>query len=185
VGDVLFIEVSLSPGKGSLNLTGKLGDVMKESAMLAISYLKANYAQFGINPKVFNHWDIHIHVPEGAVPKDGPSAGITLLTSLVSIFTQRNVKKDFAMTGELTLRGVVLPVGGIKEKILAAKRKGINNIILCENNRKDVDDINQRYIEGLTFNYVKSATEVIDIALEKKQVKNPIEINNPDFIEKK
>jgi ATP-dependent Lon protease len=184
-GDVLFIEVSLSPGKGSLNLTGKLGDVMKESAMLAISYLKANYAQFGINPKVFNHWDIHIHVPEGAVPKDGPSAGITLLTSLVSIFTQRNVKKDFAMTGELTLRGVVLPVGGIKEKILAAKRKGINNIILCENNRKDVDDINQRYIEGLTFNYVKSATEVIDIALEKKQVKNPIEINNPDFIEKK
>ena len=184
-GDVLFIEVSLSPGKGNLNLTGKLGDVMKESAMLAITYLKANYAQFGINPKVFNHWDIHIHVPEGAVPKDGPSAGITLLTSLISIFTQRNVKKDFAMTGELTLRGVVLPVGGIKEKILAAKRKGINNIILCENNRKDVEDINERYIEGLTFNYVKSATEVIDIALEKKQVKNPIEINNPDFIEKR
>jgi ATP-dependent Lon protease len=184
-GDVLYIETSLNPGKGLLNLTGKLGEVMKESAMLALTYLKAHYKDFGINPKAFDQWDIHIHVPEGSVPKEGPSAGITLLTALVSVFTQRSVKKDIAMTGELTLRGVVLPVGGIKEKLLAAKRQGVKEIILCENNRKDVMDINEKYLSGLKFYYVKNAIDVIDHALEKKQTPNALNVNDPEFAEKK
>jgi ATP-dependent Lon protease len=184
-GDVLYIETSLNPGKGQLNLTGKLGDVMKESAMLALTYLKSHYKDFGINPKSFDSWDIHIHVPEGSVPKEGPSAGITLLSALVSVFTQRSVKKDIAMTGELTLRGVVLPVGGIKEKLLAAKRQGVKEIVLCEHNRKDVLDINEKYLSGLTFYYVKNARDVIDHVLEKKQTAKPLNINNPEFAEKK
>lgn len=183
-GDVLYIETSLSPGKGNILLTGKLGDVMKESAQLAFTYLKSNYKTYGIDPKSFEIWDLHIHVPEGAVPKEGPSAGITLFTSLVSLFTQRNTKKNIAMTGELTLRGVVLPVGGIKEKILAAKRKGISHIILCENNRKDVEDIQNKYVEGLIFHYVKQARDVIEIALDQKQIANPLQINNPDLLKK-
>lgn len=183
-GDVLYIETSLSPGKGNLHMTGKLGEVMKESAMLAYTYLKSHYFDFGLESRAFENWDIHIHVPEGAVPKEGPSAGITLITAIVSIFTQRNVRQDIAMTGELTLRGVVLPVGGIKEKILAAKRKGINRIILCENNRKDVEDISEKYVEGMNFHYVKHAKEVIDIALEKKMVDKPLNINNPPFATK-
>lgn len=181
-GDVLYIETSLSPGKGRLILTGKLGEVMKESAQLAISYLKTNYHNYGIEAKAFDYWDIHIHVPEGAVPKEGPSAGITLLTAIVSSFTQKVVKKNIAMTGELTLKGIVLPVGGIKEKILAAKRLGIKNIVLCENNRKDVEDINERYINGLQFHYVKKAQEVIDYVLEKEMIKDAIDLNNPEFI---
>ena len=180
-GDILYIETSLSPGKGQLNLTGKLGEVMKESALLALTYLKAHHKDFGISPKAFDLWDVHIHVPEGAVPKEGPSAGITLLTALVSIFTQRNVKKGIAMTGELTLRGVVLPVGGIKEKILAAKRHKIYEIILCEDNRKDVEEIDTKYLEGMNFHYVKKATEVIDMALEKTPVKGRLNVNDPDF----
>jgi ATP-dependent Lon protease len=184
-GDVLYIETSLNPGKGLLNLTGKLGEVMKESAMLALTYLKAHNKDFGINPRAFEQWDIHIHVPEGSVPKEGPSAGITLLTALVSVFTQRSVKKDIAMTGELTLRGVVLPVGGIKEKLLAAKRQGVKEIILCENNRKDVLDINEKYLSGLKFHYVKNAIEVIDLALEKKQTPKALNVNDPEFVEKK
>jgi ATP-dependent Lon protease len=181
-GDRLFIEVNLSPGKGKLQLTGKLGEVMKESAILAISYLKSKYKTYNINPNAFEFWDIHIHVPEGAVPKDGPSAGITLLSALASMFTQRVVKKHIAMTGELTLRGAVLPVGGIKEKILAAKRAGMKEVILCEYNRKDVEDINEKYRTGLKFHYVKNASEVIDIALEKEKISHAIEINTPDFM---
>jgi len=181
-GDVLYIEASLNPGKGNVTLTGKLGEVMKESAMLCLTYLKSHYRDFEINPKAFEYWDIHIHVPEGSVPKEGPSAGITLLTAMVSIFTQRNVKKDIAMTGELTLRGVVLPVGGIKEKILAAKRHGIKEIILCTNNKKDIDDINKEYIKGLKFHYIKTVKELMDKALENLPVKNALNINNPDFI---
>jgi ATP-dependent Lon protease len=182
---VLFIETSLNPGKGQMNLTGKLGEVMKESAMLAFTYLKAHYKDFGINPKAFEQWDIHIHVPEGSVPKEGPSAGITLLTALVSVYTQRSVRKDIAMTGELTLRGVVLPVGGIKEKLLAAKRHGVKEIILCENNRKDVLDINEKYLSGLKFYYVKNALDVIEHALEKKLTPKALNVNDPDFVEKK
>ena len=182
-GDVLYIEASLSPGKGILNLTGKLGEVMRESALLALNYLKSHYKDFNINPKAFDFWDIHIHVPEGSIPKEGPSAGITLLTALVSIFTQRNVRPGLAMTGELTLRGVVLPVGGIKEKILAAKRHGIKEIILCENNKKDIEDIREEYIKGLKFHYIKSVGELVEKALEPKVVKNPVNINHPDFID--
>lgn len=180
-GDTLYIETSLSPGKGRLQLTGKLGDVMKESAQIAHSYLKANYKDFNIDPQAFEVWDIHVHVPEGSVPKEGPSAGITMLTALASAFSQRKVKSKLAMTGELTLRGSVLPVGGIKEKILAAKRFGIKEIILSEHNRKDIHKINQEYLEGLSFHFVKRAEEVIPLALEKKSVKNPIEINHPEF----
>lgn len=180
-GDVLYIEASLIPGKGILNLTGKLGEVMRESALLAYNYLKSHYKDFGINPKAFDYWDVHIHVPEGSVPKEGPSAGITLLTALMSIYTQKNVKPGFAMTGELTLRGVVLPVGGIKEKILAAKRHGIKEIILCENNRKDIEDIRGEYIKGLRFHYIKTVPELIEKVLEPKVVRNALNINQPEF----
>jgi len=171
-GDILFIESILSKGKGTLNITGNLGKVMKESATIALEYIKSNADVFGINPDVFEKYNVHIHVPEGATPKDGPSAGITMLTSLVSLFTQRKVKKSLAMTGEITLRGKVLPVGGIKEKILAAKRARIKEIILCKENKKDILEIKEDYLKGLTFNYVNDMSEVIDIAVTKQKVKN-------------
>ena len=171
-GDILFIESILSKGKGLLNITGNLGKVMKESATIAMEYIKSNAESFGIDPDVFEQYNVHIHVPEGATPKDGPSAGITMLTSLVSLFTQRKVKKSVAMTGEITLRGKVLPVGGIKEKILAAKRAKIKEIILCEENRKDIQEIKEEYLKGLTFHYVSDMSEVIEIAITQQQVKN-------------
>lgn len=164
-GEILFIESSLSAGKGNLSMTGNLGDVMKESATLAMQYLKAHAADYGIAPERFEKTDVHIHVPEGAIPKDGPSAGVTMITSLTSSFTNRKVKSHLAMTGEITLRGKVLPVGGIKEKILAAKRSGITEIILCNQNRKDIEEIAPEYLEGLTFHYVDTIPEVLSIAL--------------------
>jgi len=167
-GDILFIETSLSRGKGVLTLTGNLGTVMKESATTALSYLRAHADQSGINSDRFEEVNIHIHVPEGAVPKDGPSAGITMLSSLASAFTGRKVRQYYAMTGEITLRGQVLAVGGIKEKILAAKRAGIKDIIMCQQNKKDVEEISSQYIKGLRFHYVNDAAEVLDIALVKR-----------------
>jgi ATP-dependent Lon protease len=166
-GDILYIEVSLSKGKGKLTLTGNLGDVMKESAVLALEYLKSHAAENGIKEDDFDNWNVHIHVPEGATPKDGPSAGITMLTALASVFSKRKVKHKLAMTGEITLRGRVLPVGGIKEKILAAKRANITEIILAEENKKDIKEINPKYIKDLKFHYVKNAGEVLKIALLK------------------
>lgn len=180
-GDVLYIESQLSPGKGKLTLTGKLGDVMKESATIALSYLKSHYQEFGLDAAAFDNWDVHIHVPEGAVPKEGPSAGVTMLTSLASAFTQRRVKPELAMTGEITLRGSVLPVGGIKEKILAAKRLGIKHIVLCEQNKKDVLDVNEMYVKGLTFHYVSQMSEVLNIALLEEKVPNAINVNKPEY----
>ena len=171
-GDILFIESILSKGKGALNITGNLGKVMKESATIALEYIKANAEQLGINNDIFEKYNIHIHVPEGATPKDGPSAGITMLTSLVSLLTQKKVKKSIAMTGEITLRGKVLPVGGIKEKILAAKRAKIKEIILCEDNRRDILEIKENYLKGLTFHYVNDMSQVLDIAVTKQKVKN-------------
>ena len=171
-GDILFIESILSKGKGNLSITGNLGKVMKESATIALEYIKANADDFGINPKVFTDYNVHIHVPEGATPKDGPSAGITMLTSLVSLFTQQKVKKSLAMTGEITLRGKVLPVGGIKEKILAAKRAKIKELILCKENEKDILEIKPSYLKGLTFHYVTEMKEVIALAVTKTKVKN-------------
>ncbi|WP_445957158.1 endopeptidase La [Yeosuana sp.] len=171
-GDILFIESILSKGKGALNITGNLGKVMKESATIAMEYIKSNADLFGIDPTVFDNYNVHIHVPEGATPKDGPSAGVTMLTSLVSLFTQRKVKKSLAMTGEITLRGKVLPVGGIKEKILAAKRAKIKEILLCEDNRSDIEEIKPDYLKGLTFHYVTDMSEVIKIALTKQKVLN-------------
>ncbi|MGB2224815.1 MAG: endopeptidase La [Polaribacter sp.] len=171
-GDILFIESLLSKGKGNLSITGNLGNVMKESATIAMQYIKSNAEEFGINPKVIENYNVHIHVPEGATPKDGPSAGITMLTSLVSSFTQRKVRSKIAMTGEITLRGKVLPVGGIKEKILAAKRANIKEIILCEENKKDVQEIKESYLKGLTFHYVTDMRQVIELALTKQKVKN-------------
>jgi ATP-dependent Lon protease len=175
-GDILFIETSLTKGKGKLTLTGNLGDVMKESAVLALEYLKAHSAQLNVEPEVFDNWNVHIHVPQGAIPKDGPSAGITILTALASAFTQKKVKKFLAMTGEITLRGKVLPVGGIKEKILAAKRAGIKEIILSARNQKDIEDINERYLKGLTFHFVNEMIEVVDLALLKEKVVNPLKV---------
>jgi len=172
-GDILFIESSLSRGKGTVAITGNLGDVMKESATIAMAYIKSNADKFGINPEVFEKWNVNIHVPEGATPKDGPSAGVTMLTALTSLFTQRKVKNKMAMTGEITLRGKVLPVGGIKEKILAAKRANIKEIILCEDNRKDIEEINEKYRKGMTFNYVTKMEEVIKLALMNQKVKDP------------
>lgn len=170
-GDILFIESTISKGKGTLNMTGNLGTVMKESATIAMEYIKSNANRLGINPEVFEKYNVHIHVPEGATPKDGPSAGITMLTSLVSLFTQRKVKKSLAMTGEITLRGKVLPVGGIKEKILAAKRARIKEILLCEDNRPDIDEIKPEYLKGLKFHYVKEMSEVLKFALTNEKVK--------------
>ena len=174
-GEILFVESSLSKGKGSkLTLTGNLGDVMKESAMLALEYIHAHAAQFNINEELFENWNVHVHVPEGAIPKDGPSAGITMVTSLVSAFTQRKVKKNLAMTSEITLRGKVLPVGGIKEKILAAKRAGIKELILCKENEKDINEIKPEYLKGLVFHYVSDIQQVVDLALLREKVDNPL-----------
>jgi len=175
-GEILYVETSLSKGKGALTLTGNLGDVMKESAMLALEYLRSHAEQLGINPEVFDRFNVHVHVPEGAIPKDGPSAGITMVTSIASAFTQRKVRNNLAMTGEITLRGKVLPVGGIKEKILAAKRAGIKEIILSEANRKDLEEIKDAYIKGLKFHHVTTIQEVIDIALLETKVDNPQKI---------
>ena len=175
-GEILFVETSLSKGKnGKLTLTGNLGDVMKESAMLALEYLKAHTCLLDISEEIFENWNIHIHVPEGAIPKDGPSAGITMVTSLASALTQRKVKQNLAMTGEITLRGKVLPVGGIKEKILAAKRAGIKDIILCEENRKNIEEIQPMYLKGLTFHYVNDVKEVLELALTNEKVNGAID----------
>ncbi|MES2412088.1 MAG: endopeptidase La [Bacteroidota bacterium] len=172
-GDILFIESLISTGKGHLTLTGNLGNVMKESATIAMEYIKSNADVFGLEPEMISKYNIHLHVPEGATPKDGPSAGIAMLTSLVSLLTQRKIKKNLAMTGEITLRGKVLPVGGIKEKILAAKRANIKEIILCRENKSDIEEIKKEYVEGLTFHYVKEMSEVIKFALTDQKVKNP------------
>ena len=171
-GDILFIESILSKGKGSLSITGNLGTVMKESATIALQYIKSNAEEFGISPEILEKYNVHIHVPEGATPKDGPSAGITMLTSLVSSYTQRKIKNKLAMTGEITLRGKVLPVGGIKEKILAAKRANIKEIILCKENEKDILEIKESYLKGLTFHYVTEMKQVIALALTKQKVSN-------------
>ncbi|MDR0843783.1 MAG: endopeptidase La, partial [Tannerella sp.] len=174
-GEILFVESSLSHGKGSkLTITGNLGDVMKESAILALEYVHSHAEQFGIEEDLFENWNVHVHVPEGAIPKDGPSAGVTMVTSLVSIFTRRKVKENLAMTGEITLRGKILPVGGIKEKILAAKRADIKEIILCKENRKDVEEIKSGYVEGLTFHYVEDIAQVVRLALLTEKVEQPV-----------
>jgi ATP-dependent Lon protease len=174
-GEILFIETSLSKGKGGkLTLTGNLGDVMKESATIAMEYVKAHAEKLNIDPALFENWNIHIHVPEGATPKDGPSAGITIATSIASALTQRKVRKNVAMTGEITLRGKVLPVGGIKEKILAAKRAGITDIVLCDANRKDIEEIPDDYLKGVSFHYVEKVSDVWDFALTKEIVDNPV-----------
>lgn len=172
-GDILYIETSLSKGKGNLNLTGNLGDVMKESAIIALQYIKSNADELGVKQELLDNYNIHLHVPEGAIPKDGPSAGITMVTSIASAISQRKIKKGIAMTGEITLRGKVLPVGGIKEKILAAKRAGIDQIILSKSNQRNVEEIKDIYIKGLTFHYVETIMDVLDIALLKEKVKNP------------
>jgi ATP-dependent Lon protease len=176
-GDILFIESALSSGKGNLTITGNLGKVMKESATIALEYIKSNANRLSIDTNIFSKYNIHIHVPEGATPKDGPSAGITMLTSLVSLFTQKRVKSKLAMTGEITLRGKVLPVGGIKEKILAAKRAKITEIILCQENRKNIEEIDSIYLKGLTFHYVSNMHQVLDIAITNKNVKNSKNLN--------
>ena len=180
-GEILFIETGVSRSKGGkLTLTGNLGDVMKESAVLALEYIKAHADTLGLDYRVFDHWGVHVHVPEGATPKDGPSAGITIATSIASALTQRKVRDHLAMTGEITLRGRVLPVGGIKEKILAAKRAGITDILISEENRKDVQDINERYVEGLTFHFVEDVQDVLRFALLEEKVQNAIELTVPD-----
>jgi len=174
-GEILFIETSLSKGKGSkLTLTGNLGDVMKESAVLALEYIKAHVELLDIDYRIFDHWNIHIHVPEGATPKDGPSAGITIATSIASALTQRKVRPNVAMTGEITLRGKVLPVGGIKEKILAAKRAGITDIAISQDNKKDIEEIPEIYLKGLTFHYVENVKDVLEFALLDENVDNPV-----------
>jgi ATP-dependent Lon protease len=171
-GEILFVESTISKGKGNLSITGNIGKVMKESATIALEYIKANSLELEIDENIFNNYNFHIHVPEGATPKDGPSAGITMITSLVSQLTQRKIKNKLAMTGEITLRGKVLPVGGIKEKILAAKRANINLIILPINNKKNVQEINDKFLKGLRFYYVKNILDVVKIALLKQKVPN-------------
>ena len=183
-GEILFIESSLSRGKGKLTLSGQLGEVMKESAMAAISYLKANASRLNIDHRVFDQYDLHIHIPAGAVPKDGPSAGITMLTSLASIYTQRKVKSKLAMTGEITLRGKVLPVGGIKEKILAARRAGMKDIILSKRNQRDIEEIDEQYLKDITFHYVDTVNEVLNIALLGQKVKQPVQFTFEDQVNK-
>lgn len=175
-GQILYVETSLSKGKGNLTLTGNLGDVMKESAVLALEYLKAHASKLELPDGVFDHWNVHIHVPEGAIPKDGPSAGVTMVTSLASAFTQRKVKPNLAMTGEITLRGRIIPVGGVKEKILAAKRASIKEILLPEENRNDIEQIKAKYLKGLTFRYVRTIQDVLDLALMKQKIKDPLNI---------
>ena len=179
-GEILFVESSVSRGKGKLTISGQLGDVMKESAMAALSYLRSNADSLGIDYRIFDYYDLQIHVPAGAVPKDGPSAGITMLTSLASTFTQRKIKNHTAMTGEITLRGKVLPVGGIREKILAARRAGIKEIILCHKNKRDIDEIDDKYLKGLTIKYVDTVEDVLEEALLKEKVKNPIKFVIPE-----
>jgi ATP-dependent Lon protease len=172
-GDILFIETSLTKGKGKLTLTGNLGDVMKESAMIALEYLKGHNDRLNLDQETFDKWNVHIHVPQGAVPKDGPSAGISLLSAVASIFTQRKVKGTLAMTGEITLRGLVLPVGGIKEKVLAAKRAGIEKVILPKKNEKDVDEIEDDIMGNLEIQYLERMDSLLDIVLEDKPEKDP------------
>jgi len=184
-GEITTIESSISRGSGKLTLTGNLGNVMKESAIIALEYIKAHSREFKINSQIFNHWNVHVHVPEGAIPKDGPSAGITMATSLISLFTQRKVRKNIAMTGEITLTGTVLPVGGIKEKILAAKRAGINEIILSEENRNDIEEIKEIYRKGVIFHHINDINDVIKIALLEEKVENPVKIGIPKKKEEK
>ncbi len=175
-GEILYVETSLSKGKGKLTITGNLGDVMKESAVIALEYIKAHAETFNINEEIFENWNVHIHIPEGAIPKDGPSAGITMATSIVSAITQRKVRKNIAMTGEITLRGKVLPVGGIKEKILAAKRANIKEIILSKENEKDIEQIKEIYLKGLKFHYIENIMNVLDYTLLKEKIANPVKI---------
>jgi ATP-dependent Lon protease len=185
-GEILFIETSLSKGKGNkLTLTGNLGDVMKESAILALEYVKAHAETLNIDYRIFDNWNIHIHVPEGATPKDGPSAGITIATSIASALTQRKVRKNTAMTGEITLRGKVLPVGGIKEKILAAKRAGITDIVMCRENEKDILEIPDMYLKGVTFHYVENVQDVWNFVLTKEIVDKPLDFTIPEEEKKK
>ena len=179
-GEILFVESILSRGKGKLTLSGQLGDVMKESAMTALSYLKSRAEALGIDYRIFDHYDLHVHVPAGAVPKDGPSAGITMLTAMASVYTQRKVRSKVAMTGEITLRGKVMPVGGIKEKILAARRAGIKDIVLCSRNKRDIEEIDDRYIKGLQIHYIDTVEEVLDIALLDQKVKEPLKFVVPE-----
>jgi ATP-dependent Lon protease len=184
-GEILFIETSLSKGKaGKLTLTGNLGDVMKESAVIALEYVKAHVDVLGIDYRIFDHWNIHIHVPEGATPKDGPSAGITIATSIASALTQRKVRKNTAMTGEITLRGKVLPVGGIKEKILAAKRAGITDIVMCRENEKDINEIPEMYLKGVNFHYVENVQDVWRFALTDELVEHPMDFTIPEEAKK-
>ena len=178
-GDILFIETSLSRGKGRLTLTGNLGGVMKESAHIALEYLKSKSDRLKIPHEVFDNWNVHLHVPEGATPKDGPSAGITMLTALASAFTQRKVRPKLAMTGEITLRGQVLPVGGIKEKVLAAKRANIQTIVMAEDNRRDVEEIEPSYLTGIHFEYVSTMEQVLQYALLGTQVKGAMQLMPP------
>ena len=178
-GGILFIESTLTKGNGKLVLTGRLGEVMKESASLAYTYLQAHAKRYNIPYEAFKSWDIHIHVPAGSIPKEGPSAGITLFTALASLFTQRLIKPSLAMTGEITLRGKVLPVGGIKEKVLAAARSGISTIIMCDENEKDVKEISGDYIKDIEFHFVSDMKEILDLALEKKQIGNPLQLVPP------
>jgi ATP-dependent Lon protease len=185
-GEILFIETSLSRGKtGKLTLTGNLGDVMKESAILALEYVKAHADTLHLDYRIFDNWNIHIHVPEGATPKDGPSAGITIATSIASALTQRKVRKNTAMTGEITLRGKVLPVGGIKEKILAAKRAGITDIVMCRENEKDILEIPDMYLKGVTFHYVENVQDVWNFALTDEIVDNPLKFEIAEEDDKK
>ena len=172
-GEILFIESVLAKGEGKLIISGQLGEVMEESATAAYTYLKANADKLGVDQRIFQHYDLHIHVPDGATSKDGPSAGITLFNTLASLYTQHKVKEKLAMTGEITLRGTILPVGGIKEKVLAAKRAGIKEVVLSNKNEKDVKEVNPNYIQDLTFHYVKHVDELLPLALEKNKVKNP------------
>lgn len=176
-GEILSIEVSLSRGRGMLNMTGNLGDVMRESATIAYEFIKAHAGELKVNPIVFDEWNVHIHVPEGATPKDGPSAGITMLTALTSALTQRKVKDKLAMTGEITLRGRVLPVGGVQEKLLAAKRNNVTDVILSKENERDLNDIKQEYVEGLNFHFVDNMLDVLELALEKEQNVNAMDYN--------
>lgn len=183
-GDILFIESLISKGAGKLTLTGNLGDVMKESAVIALEFLKSNHHLLNLDAALFNAYNVHVHVPEGATPKDGPSAGITMLTALASLFTQRRVRKNLAMSGEITLRGEVLPVGGIKEKILAAKRAGIKEIILCAKNKQDIDEIPAQYLKGLQFHFVEKMQQVLDLALLNEKVKDPKKLESPTVHDK-
>ena len=184
-GETMPVEVAVMDGTGKLELTGSLGDVMKESAVLALEYLKAHADKFGIDYRIFDNWNIHIHVPEGAVPKDGPSAGITIATSIASALTQRKVRANVAMTGEITLRGKVLPVGGIKEKILAAKRAGITDILICKENKKDIEQIPEKYLKGVSFHYVEDVKDVLKFALLDEKVDNAIDLTIKEEEEKK